>query len=275
MNEEEIVNSYVCLDIETTGLSPKKGAKIIEIGAVKVINGKLVSRFSALINPEQKLPQKIEELTGITNEELKDKEVYGKVLPTFYKFIGNLPVIMHNSKFDWNRFLLHYFKSVGIIAKNRSIDTLAISKRINKDLTSHKLNILADKYNIKQTAHHRAYDDAYVTARIYGMMKLQCNVKYNQDFKQIDIGFDDLKDLKVRKVKYWEKARTKNNIMKRLYVNVATSDNKIFGSVFLDVTNGVWYNQSFQGNIDFEKIEEKVKIFTKCRTTNELRAFRN
>lgn len=275
MNKEEIVNSYVCLDIETTGLSPKKGAKIIEIGAVKIINGKLKDKFSVLINPEQKIPKKIEELTGITNDDVKDKDVYGKVLPKFYEFIGDLPVIMHNAKFDWDRFLLYFFKTVGIVATNRKIDTLTISKRINKELKAHKLNILADKYNIKQTEHHRAYDDAYVTARIYGMMKLQCKVEYKNDIKQLSMNDNKEERLKVKRVKYWERPITKNNIMKRLYVNIATYDNRSFGTVYLDIVNCVWYNKDFQGNVDFKQIEENVKILTRCKDIDELRAFRN
>ena len=275
MNENEIVNSYVSLDIETTGLSPKKGGRILEIGALKIINGKIAERFSVLINPEQKIPKKISKLTGITDEDVKDKKVYGEVLVDFYKFLDNLPVLMHNAKFDWDRFLLYYFKKVGIIATNKVIDTLVISKRINKSLDSHKLNILADKYNIKQTNHHRAYDDAYVTARIYGMMKLQCNVVCNDILKKKNNIINIKENFKIKRVKYWEKAITRNKFMKRLYVNISTSDNKKYGTVYFDVINSIWYNKDFNGNVDFKQIEEKVKLFTNCNDINDLRAFRN
>ena len=119
------LNEVVVLDIETTGFSLEKFADIIEIGALKldVNNRKVVSAFSQLIRPTQSasIPAKITELTRITWQQLENQPYIEDVLPVFYNFIGILPVVIHNAKFDWTRFLLPGFRQVGLHADNEVI----------------------------------------------------------------------------------------------------------------------------------------------------------
>ncbi|AMN31374.1 3'-5' exonuclease [Clostridium perfringens] len=275
MKEEEIVNSYVCLDIETTGLMPTKGAKIIEIGAIKIINGKPVDKFSELIDPEIKIPKKIIELTGINDKMIEHKDTYPHVLRRLNEFIGNLPIIAHNAKFDWDRFLLFYFKTIGIVKNNLLIDTLSISKRINNDIKNHKLQTLVDKYNIKLENHHRAYDDAYATARVYGMMKRQCNVSNKivaNNINRINTQ-ENPTIVKINRISSWSKNIKKDKVLRRLYVGISAGN--IYGTVYLDTVNNIWYNKDFPKTLDFNKIQSDVLKITGCSDINELRNYRN
>src|SRR5690625_3934279 len=101
---------FVVIDIETTGFSPDKGGRIIEIAAVRVVHGVIKDKFHTLVDPQLKIPAKITRLTGITNEDVKGQPTAIKVLPELYRFIGDGVVVCHNLSFDWNRFLLRGFE---------------------------------------------------------------------------------------------------------------------------------------------------------------------
>ncbi len=98
-NDKELSQTFVVFDIETTGFS-NTNDKITEIGAVKIENFKIVDRFSELINPEKDISYKIQELTGITNELIKDKPTIEEVLPKFMEFVGDSVLVAHNAEFD-------------------------------------------------------------------------------------------------------------------------------------------------------------------------------
>ena len=96
--------TYVVVDLETTGLMPNY-AKITEIGAIKIVDGKMVQKFHTLIDPEVKIPKNLVEKIGITDEMVVGKPKYEEVLPAFYQFIEGATIICHNANFDWSRFL--------------------------------------------------------------------------------------------------------------------------------------------------------------------------
>lgn len=164
-NDKSLDQTFIIFDIETTGLSFKHD-KITEIGAVKVKNGKIVDRFSALINPEVKIPPKIVKLTGITDEMVKNKPTIDKVLPEFINFIGDNPVVAHNASFDTS-FIKEFCNKLNLSFLNPIVDTLSLSRILLPKLKRHKLNILAKHFKITLNNHHRAVDDAEATGEIF------------------------------------------------------------------------------------------------------------
>ncbi len=161
----EISDTYVVFDIETTGLSPNND-RITEIGAVKIKNGEILERYNQLINPEIPIPEKIVDLTGITDELVKDKPKISEILPDFYSFIEGANLVAHNASFDVG-FIRENLKLLGIDLKNPVIDTLELCRSLFPTLRNHKLNTVAKHLNVSLENHHRAVDDAKATADIF------------------------------------------------------------------------------------------------------------
>ncbi len=179
----EFTDEMVVFDIETTGLS-KTDCKITEIGAVKIKNGEILEYFNTFVNPECPIPAEIQELTSITDEMVADAPLIGEILPEFLKFCKGCLLIAHNADFDTG-FIRVAAERCGLEFDNPYLDTLALSKYINTELKSHKLNILAKHYKLEDFHHHRACDDAETLAKIYFCMTEQMH--------SMDItGFDDL-----------------------------------------------------------------------------------
>ncbi|MBM7613702.1 PolC-type DNA polymerase III [Alkaliphilus hydrothermalis] len=156
---------FIVFDIETTGLSNKRD-KITEIGAVKVKNGEVIDQFSSLINPEMPIPQKIVDLTGITDDMVKDAPLIEDVLPKFLNFVGNNPLVAHNASFDVG-FIRENARQMGITITNSVVDTLKLARILLPQLKKHKLNVIAKELNVTLLSHHRAVDDATATAEIW------------------------------------------------------------------------------------------------------------
>ncbi len=164
-NDKSLDQCYVVFDIETTGLSSKHD-KITEIGAVKVCDGKVMDRFNMLVNPERTIPANIVELTGITDEMLKDQPRIEVVLPQFIQFVGDNPVVAHNAGFDTS-FIKENCKRMGIGFDNPVVDTLSLAKILMPKLKKYKLNVIAAELGVALKNHHRAVDDANATAEIF------------------------------------------------------------------------------------------------------------
>ncbi|QXM06109.1 PolC-type DNA polymerase III [Crassaminicella indica] len=164
-NEKEINQSYVVFDIETTGLSSKND-KITEIGAVKIRDNKIVDKFNILVNPGIPIPLKIVELTGITDDMVKDQPTIEEVLPKFLEFIEDAPAVAHNANFDTS-FIKQSCSQMGLEFNNPIIDTLPLAKILLPHLKRYKLNVIAKELNVKLENHHRAVDDAKATANIF------------------------------------------------------------------------------------------------------------
>ncbi|HHY77291.1 MAG TPA: PolC-type DNA polymerase III [Clostridiales bacterium] len=156
-------DEYVAFDIETTGLN-NVNDKITEIGAVLIKNRKIVSTFSTLINPGIPIPEKIQNLTGITDEMVADAPSIEEVLPQFLGFVGERPLVAHNALFDVG-FIKHGASMLGLSLNNPVLDTLQLSRNL-LPINKHKLNNLCDYFNIKLENHHRATDDATAVAHV-------------------------------------------------------------------------------------------------------------
>ena len=167
------IKSYCVLDIETTGLSYIQD-EIIEIGILKIKNNKIVDVFDKLIKPKNKIPNRIIEITHITNEMVRSGENLNNVLFQILEFIGDLPLIIHNSPFDLS-FLQYNLEKIGLIINNEVIDTLKLSREIFKDFEKHNLQYLAERLNIKVENAHRALDDTKTLNEVYKVMRKYIN----------------------------------------------------------------------------------------------------
>lgn len=156
---------FVAFDIETTGLSPTYN-EIIEIAAIKYKDAQRVDSFHSLINPGIPVPAKITQITGITTLMLKDAPGIQQVLPSFLEFIGNCPLVAHNSSFDMG-FIKNKAAKLNMTVDNKVIDTLRISRNTFPELHNHKLNTVCQYLNIALKEHHRAMADSAATAEIF------------------------------------------------------------------------------------------------------------
>ena len=155
----------VVFDIETTGLSAVS-CKIIEIGAVKLVNGEIVDRFSTFVDPCEPIPAKIEELTSITDQMLIGQPKIEEVLPKFLEFCEDAVIVAHNASFDTG-FIEANAKRLGLPYAPTIVDTVGLSRILLPDLRKHKLDVVAKAVGVSLEHHHRAVDDAECTALIY------------------------------------------------------------------------------------------------------------
>lgn len=200
--ETTLDDAFVVFDIETTGFSAKKN-KIIEIGAVKVVAGEIVDRYSSFVNPQEPIPFKIETLTGINDEMVMVAPLIDAVLPEFLDFVGDAAVVAHNAGFD-TRFIKSKSREIGRSFSPTVVDTLSIGRILFPQMGRHRLDTLAKVYHISLENHHRAVDDAEATARIWQRMIA--------DLKER--GIHKLSDINVK-----EKSST--DLIKRMYPNHA------------------------------------------------------
>ena len=162
--EIEMIKSYISIDVETTGLNPKID-RLIEIGAVKVIDGQYTETFSTFINPGRKLEQRIVELTGIRDEELAEAPTIEEVLPGLMDFLEELPLLGHSILFDYS-FLKKAAVNQKLSFEKQGIDTLKIARKYLAQLEHRSLDYLCEYYKIPHHA-HRALEDAKATEQLY------------------------------------------------------------------------------------------------------------
>lgn len=172
----KMTDTYVCVDLETTGLDPKRD-KIIEIGAVRVEQGEAVEEWETFVNPGQKLPERIVELTGIHDGELSKARPIREILPEFLTFVGEDVLLGHGVLFDFS-FLKKAAVNEKLSFERQGIDTLKIARKYLKELESRSLGALCRHYGISHSA-HRALSDARATAALYQ--------KLAQEFYEKDI----------------------------------------------------------------------------------------
>ena len=163
---EEFADEYVVFDLETTGLNPRY-CGITEIGAVRLRCGEIVDTFSTFVNPEQSISPQITDITGITDEMVKDAPKMGEALEMFKFYIGDKPLAAHNAPFDMS-FIKKHGEDNGIRFDNPCLDTVGLLKRTFPNHKSYSLGNLAADFNIK-LRHHRALDDAECTAKLMAM----------------------------------------------------------------------------------------------------------
>ena len=184
-NSDLIESTYVVFDFETTGLNAGGDDSIIEIGAVKICNGEIIDRFDELINPGHKLNPKISEITNITDDMLKDKDIEEKAIKRFIDWFKDLPMVAHNAKFDVS-FLEKCYQKYNLGEfKNTVLDTLELSRALDSSFGKHSLSALVKRYDVPwdEDAHHRADYDAEGTALVLNKM---LHKLINQGYKTIE-----------------------------------------------------------------------------------------
>ncbi|KAA3612480.1 MAG: DNA polymerase III subunit epsilon [Calditrichaeota bacterium] len=159
---------FVVFDTETTGLDPANGDEIISIGAVRIVNNKILSgeQYEQLIDPQRKLPKAASEITGITSDMLKGQPTIDKVLPLFHGYAEETILVAHNAAFDM-RFLQLKENQLNLRFENPVLDTLLLSAFIHPHQESHSLDTLAKRFELTNIGRHTALGDAIVTAEVF------------------------------------------------------------------------------------------------------------
>lgn len=190
-NEEQLDKAtYVVFDFETTGFNATSGDSIIEVGAVKMLNGEIIDTFQELIDPGREISTTIMNVTNITNAMLKGQDTEEHVIKRFIEWFGNSPMVAHNAKFDVS-FLESAYKKYNLgIFTNTVIDTLELSKALDQNASRHSLSALVKRYEIPfdEEGHHRADYDARATALVFNKMirkLIDCNIEKINDIERL------------------------------------------------------------------------------------------
>lgn len=164
-NEYLLNNDFTVFDLETTGLN-FNNCKIIEIGAVKIHNGKITETFSTFVNPECSIPKDATAKNNITDAMVKDAPTFEQVFPDFFKFIEGSTLVAHNINFDFP-FISYYAKPLGYIIDNPTQDTLLIAQKHLGQLKHFRLQNVCDFFGISLIGAHRALNDTVATAKVF------------------------------------------------------------------------------------------------------------
>ena len=181
--------TYCVLDLETTGISITT-EKITEVGIMKVKNGEVIDEFEIFVNPEKPIPQRVVEVTNITDEMVKDAETIDKVFPKILEFVGDSIIVAHNASFDVG-FLKHNAKLLGYEFNNTYIDTLPLAKDLFPDLKKYKLEKIADSLGIEVDVAHRALADVDTTVKVFNVMLKKLKDKGINTVDEIDSATKD------------------------------------------------------------------------------------
>lgn len=185
---QSLDGAFVVFDVETTGLSAKN-SEIIEIGAAKVNNGQIVETYQSFVRPKVRVPVKITELTGISDDMVRTQRDLPTVLNEFLDFVGESTLVAHNARFDMS-FLEGACRKLGIEKEFAVVDTLALARNLLTDLSRFNLKALTRYFKIDLSNHHRANDDAVATAKVFFQLLNKCREKGAQTTDDLNEFFD-------------------------------------------------------------------------------------
>ena len=219
--ESDFDDEFIIFDIETTGLSVHNCA-ITEIGAVKVKGGEVLEEFNMMTDPGMPIPENIVELTGITDEMVQGQPDNETVVRAFLEFCGNRLLIAHNADFDTS-FIRKVAEENNIPFPNPYLDTVSMSRYVNPELKKHKLDVLADYFDLGNFNHHRASDDAKMLSAIFYKMIDKLKDEGIMDFNHLSETMSENADpLKLRT--YHQIILAKNQVgLKNLYKLISDS----------------------------------------------------
>ncbi len=199
-NDEEIEgNTFVIFDTETTGFNPGLGDSMIELGGVKIHNGEVVDRFDELINPGHHIDEAITRVTDISDDDVKDADSEENVTKRFKEWIGSLPLVAHNARFDKNILDMAYYKYDLGKLENPIIDTLMLSRVINRDLKKHSLKALGKFYGIDTG---EADEDDEETVNESGVTGKIIDSEIGEAFKSIRVDGEEV--LNIERQEYYD-----------------------------------------------------------------------
>ena len=275
IDEEE----FVVFDIETTGLNSHTN-EIIEIGAVKIKAGRIVDRYSQLINPGRSIPYHITEITSITNEQVANEPKIDEVIGKFVDFIGDAVLVAHNAPFDMGFIKRDIKKYLNIDLQSSVIDTLQMARDLFPDLKKYGLGDLNKTLGLALEKHHRAVDDSQATANMFIIFLDKYKEKGLEYMKDINVGFEvNVKKQSLKNIMVLVKTQ---DGLKNMYKLVSESHIKYFGnkkaripkSVLAENREGLIIGSSLSAHFmntgeladlylrhDLEKLEEAVKFY--------------
>ena len=181
---QSIDTTYCVLDLETTGFSAVT-EKITEIGIMKFKDGEVIDSFSCFVNPEKHIPQRVSEVTNITDDMVKDAETIDKVFPQMLEFLGDSVIVAHNAGFDVG-FLKQNAKRLGYKFDYTYLDTLSLAKDLFPDYKKYKLGKIAENLGIKVEVAHRALDDVDTTVKVFKVMLKMLKERGAKKLEDID-----------------------------------------------------------------------------------------
>ena len=227
---QSIDTTYCVLDLETTGFSATT-EKITEIGIMKFKDGEVIDQFSCFVNPEKHIPQRVSEVTNITDDMVNDAETIDKVYPKMLEFLGDSVIVAHNAGFDVG-FLKQNAKKLGYKFDYTYLDTLSLAKDLFPDYKKYKLGKIADNLGIKVEVAHRALDDVDTTVKVFKvMLKMlkERGAKKLEDIEQVS-STEEAKKEEYKKLKtYHAIILAKNYVgLRNLYKLVSLSHIKYF-----------------------------------------------
>jgi DNA polymerase-3 subunit epsilon len=160
--------TYTVFDTETTGLNPSEGDEIIQMGAMRIVNGKLLSQecFDQLVDPQRRIPAATIPIHGIEPHMVAGKPTIAQVLPSFHGFAKDTVLVAHNAAFDM-RFLQLKEQATGLVFDQPVLDTLLLSAVVHPNQASHRLEAIAERFNVTVVGRHTAMGDAMVTAEVF------------------------------------------------------------------------------------------------------------
>ena len=176
--------TYCVFDLETTGFSFRT-EKITEIGIMKYKNGEVIDSFSTFVNPQKPIPMRVQEVTNITDDMVKDAPTIEEVLPKVMEFFGDSVLVAHNADFDTG-FIRYNCEKQGLQFTNTYLDTLQLAKDLFPNFSKYKLGIIADKLGIKVDVAHRALDDVDTTVKVMRVMFDMLREKGIKNLDEID-----------------------------------------------------------------------------------------
>ncbi len=162
-------SAFVCVDTETTGLSPLRD-RIIEIGILRVEGGEVTDRFQTLLQPDVMLPAIITEITGITDDDLTLAPHFEDVAEEIARLLDGALFVAHNAEFDYS-FLTNEFTRVGTILALSRLCTVRLSRMLYPEHRRHDLSSIIERYNFPIENRHRAFDDALIVWQLLERMK--------------------------------------------------------------------------------------------------------
>lgn len=165
---QDIDTTYCVLDLETTGFSATN-EKITEVGIMKLKNGEVIDQFSKFVNPEKHIPERVTEVTNITDEMVKDAKTIKEIFPEILEFIEGSVLVAHNVPFDIG-FLKQNAKALGYEFDYTYLDTLSLAKDLFPEYKKYKLGKIAENLGIKVEVAHRALDDVDTTVKVFKIM---------------------------------------------------------------------------------------------------------
>ena len=275
IDEEE----FVVFDIETTGLNSHTN-EIIEIGAVKIKSGRIVDRYSQLINPGRPIPYHITEITSITDEQVANEPKIDKVIGKFVDFVGDAVLVAHNAPFDMGFIKRDIKKYLSIDYQCSVIDTLQMARDLFPDLKKYGLGDLNKTLGLALEKHHRAVDDSQATANMFIIFLEKYKEKGLEYMKDINTGFEvNVKKQSLKNVMVLVKTQAG---LKNMYRLVSEAHIKYFGnkkaripkSVLVENREGLIIGSSLTAHFmntgelvdlylrhDLEKLEEAAKFY--------------